>query len=95
MSHFECRLNQRFWRSKKVVQSVQIGGRGEVIWTKSKRTATFFVKLSLSQFNQTMPTPVPPSIVCANFDQVKCQVSSIMCDGQYDQLAAGWSAVVK
>ena len=50
---------------------------------------------SLSQFNQTMPTPVPPSNVCANFDQVKCQVSSIMCDGQYDQLAAGWSAVVK
>ena len=29
---------------------------------------------SLSQFNQTMPTPVPPSIVCAKFDRVKCQV---------------------
>ena len=43
MSHFECRLSRRFWRSKKVVQVVQIGGRGgEVIWTKSKRTATFF-----------------------------------------------------
>ena len=26
MSHFECRLNRRFWRSKKVVQVVQIGG---------------------------------------------------------------------
>ena len=41
MSHFECRLNRRFWRSKKVIQVVQIGGRG-VIWTKSKRTAAFF-----------------------------------------------------
>ena len=31
------------WRSKKGVQVVQIRGRGvEVIWTKSKRTATFF-----------------------------------------------------
>ena len=29
MSHLECRLNQRFWRSKKVVQVVQIGGRGD------------------------------------------------------------------
>ena len=28
MSHFECNLNQRFWLSKKVVQVVQIGGRG-------------------------------------------------------------------
>ena len=42
MSHFECSLNWCCWRSKKVVQVVQIGGRGgEVIWTKSKRTATF------------------------------------------------------
>ena len=41
MSHFEGRLNRRFWRLKKVVQSVQIGG-GEVIWTKSKRPAAFF-----------------------------------------------------
>ena len=38
MSHFEYRLNRRFWRSKKVVQM------GEVNWTKSKRTATFFRK---------------------------------------------------
>ena len=42
------------WRSKKVVQVVQIRGRGgegvKVIWTKSKRTATsFFGKPSLSQ----------------------------------------------
>ena len=28
MSHFECRWNRRFWRSKKVVQVVQFGGRG-------------------------------------------------------------------
>ena len=48
MSHFKCRLNRRFWRSKKVVQVVQIGVRGgavrggEVIWTKSKIAATFF-----------------------------------------------------
>ena len=28
MSHFEYRLNQRFWRSKKVVQVAQIGRRG-------------------------------------------------------------------
>ena len=28
MSHVEVRLNRRFWRSKKVVQVVQIGGRG-------------------------------------------------------------------
>ena len=27
MCHFECRLNRRFWRSKKVVQVVQIGER--------------------------------------------------------------------
>ena len=49
MSHFECRLNRRFWRSKKVVKVLQIGVRGskEMIWTKSKRTATFFVKPSL------------------------------------------------
>ena len=35
-----------FWRRKKVVQVVQIGG-GDVIWTKSKRTAAFFVRTSL------------------------------------------------
>ena len=28
MSHFECPLNRRFRRSKKVVQVVQIGGGG-------------------------------------------------------------------
>ena len=41
-----------YWRSKKVVQVVHIRGRGrgvEVIWTKSKRTATFFGKPSLGQ----------------------------------------------
>ena len=41
MSHLECRLNRRFWRSKKVLQVVQIGGGG-VIWAKSKRTPAFF-----------------------------------------------------
>ena len=40
MSHFECHLNRRFWRSKKVVQ-IWERGRG-IIWTKSKRTAAFF-----------------------------------------------------
>ena len=40
MSHFDCRLNRRFWRSKKVVQVVQICG-GEGIWTKSKITSVF------------------------------------------------------
>ena len=58
MSHFECRLNQRFWRSKKVVQVVQIGvrgGGGEVIWTKSKRTAAFFRETfpKLTNFQRT------------------------------------------
>ena len=45
MSHLECCLNQSFWRSKKVVQVVQIGGEGVeggIIWTKFKRTAAFF-----------------------------------------------------
>ena len=51
MSNVECRLNQRFWRSKKVVQVVQIGGRevgGDVIWTKSKDEQRFFVRPSLT-----------------------------------------------
>ena len=39
MSNFECRLNCRFWRPKKVGGK---GGGGEEIWTKSKRTAAFF-----------------------------------------------------
>ena len=59
MSHFECRLSRRFWRSKKVVQVVQIGGRGkgEVIWKKSKRTATFFRENNpyTWQFSYLMP----------------------------------------
>ena len=34
MVHVECRLNRRHWRSKKVVQVVQIGwrGRGGGVW---------------------------------------------------------------
>ena len=40
-----CRLNGRFWRLKKEIEVVQTGGGGgEVIWTKSKRTATFFLE---------------------------------------------------
>ena len=36
MSHFECRLNRRFWRSKKVVQAFQIhtsreGALGQIL----------------------------------------------------------------
>ena len=27
MSHFECRLNQRFWRSKKLYKLSKLGGR--------------------------------------------------------------------
>ena len=46
MSHFECRFNGLFWRSKKVVQVVKIG-EGEVIWTKSKITAVFLGSLPL------------------------------------------------
>ena len=44
------------WRSKKVVQVVQIrGGVVEVIWTKSKRTATFFGRPSLRLLGQGNP----------------------------------------
>ena len=41
MSHFECHLSRRYWRSKKVVQVVQIRGR-EVIWTKIQKNSSFF-----------------------------------------------------
>ena len=62
MSHFECRLSRRFWRSKKVVQVVQIGGRGgEVIWTKSKRTESFF--------RETFPNQVVYRSTFTNDDQ--------------------------
>ena len=49
MSHFECCLKKHFQHSKRVEPVVQIGGRGRggMIWTKSKRTAIFFVKPSL------------------------------------------------
>ena len=45
---------------KKVVQVVQIGGKGgEVIWTKSKRRATFFfVKPSLMDTNHCGNLPI-------------------------------------
>ena len=43
MSHFECRLDQRFWRSKKVVQVVQIGGMGGGgNLDKIQKNSTFF-----------------------------------------------------
>ena len=41
MSHFECRLNRRFWRKKKWYNLSKFWGGGKVIWTKSKRTALF------------------------------------------------------
>ena len=50
MSHFECRLNWRFWHSKKVVQVVQIGGgggRGNLNKIQ-KKSNFFFVKPSPS-----------------------------------------------
>ena len=70
MSHFEFHLNRRFWRSKKVVQVVQIRGRGggEVIWTKSKRRATFF--------REILPYPHPHCphhmLSCKNPYKVVC-----------------------
>ena len=49
MSHFECRLNRRLWRSKKLYKLSKLGGGvGAVIWTKSKRSATFFKIPSLT-----------------------------------------------
>ena len=54
--------NLEFWRRKKVVQVVQIGGRGgEVFWTKSKRTAFFFHRrpsLSLNDKLQDSDSPI-------------------------------------
>ena len=51
MSHFECRLNRGFWRSKKVVQVVQIWGRGAGgggnLDKIQKNNNFFFVKPSL------------------------------------------------
>ena len=46
MSYFECRLNRHLWRSKKVVQLVQIWGR-EVIGQNPKEQQVFLMKLSL------------------------------------------------
>ena len=45
MSHFECRLNRRFWRSKKVAQVVQIWGEGG--GGIQKKSSFFFLKSSL------------------------------------------------
>ena len=42
MSHFECRLNRRFWRSKKVVRVLQIGGRGGGNLDEIQKGSNFF-----------------------------------------------------
>ena len=42
MSHFECRFNRRFWRSKKVVQVGQIGGR-EGNFDKIQKNSSFLL----------------------------------------------------
>ena len=43
MVHVECRLNRRLWRSKKVVQAVQIGwrGRGGGVWRLFQQMISF------------------------------------------------------
>ena len=41
MSVFECRLNRRFWRSKKVVQVVHIGVWGGNV-DKIQKNSSFF-----------------------------------------------------
>ena len=57
MSHFECHLNRLFWLSKKVVRVVQVGGKEEIIWTKSKTTANQTVwSLFLILSNQILVT---------------------------------------
>ena len=52
MSHFECRLNQRFWRSIKVVQVVQIGGRGRGNLDKIQKNSYFFLETVPYKTNQ-------------------------------------------
>ena len=57
MIHFKCRLNQRFWRSKKVVQVVQIGGRlagGEGNLDKIQKNSSFFRPLIGAKFYWTI-----------------------------------------
>ena len=56
MSHFECRLNRHFWRKKNCAScpNWRRGSGGEVIWTKSKRKATFF--------RETFPNPRPTQV---------------------------------
>ena len=50
MSHFECRLNRRFWRSKKVVQVVQIvhvrtHPRQIILWSERTTLGAIFLQL--------------------------------------------------
>ena len=42
MSHLKCCLNRRFWLSKKVVQVVQIGGKGGGNLDKMQKNSRFF-----------------------------------------------------
>ena len=49
MSHFECCLYRRFWRSKKVVEVVQIGGRGGNFYEIQKKSSIFSGCLPLQQ----------------------------------------------
>ena len=42
MSHFEGRLNQRLWRYEKVLQLVQIGGRGGGNLEKIQKNSNLF-----------------------------------------------------
>ena len=91
MSHFECRLNRCFWCSKKVVQVVQIGGRGGgggAIWTKYKSTATLSVKPSLSiicwsSWSTRHSTPHHPRRFPVGLAAFNCHPSS----------TSGWSCI--
>ena len=73
MSHYEFRLNRRFWRSNKVLKVVQIDGMGGggIIWTKSKRTATFF------SWNHLLCTSYVK--VCFEPHEAKCKLFSDVC----------------
>ena len=58
MSHFECHLNRRFWRSKKVVQ---IGGRGGGNLDKIQKNSSF----SRETFPYGVLYPPGPSVLTA------------------------------
>ena len=52
MSHFESCLNRRIWRSKKVVQVVQIRVGGGEYLDKIQKNSYFFVKPSLIKYRR-------------------------------------------